>query len=239
MFVATAPRWNERIPTTPTSNMPISNLPRTSRSLLLAFLSASWLVTVPPAKAQSSRPASAAQADNFVHPPGPETSPLGHLGNFVKRGNGPVPMILIPGAAFDRTVWDTFMKRNADRYTMYAVTQAGYGGTPPPPMPEKVDDFEGMEWTRGFCRSLLDLITREKLDRPVLVAHHFMADGYALRLALDDADLVRGVVVVAGRGSVQIPAMPRKPGALVQLADAPRRAAQRRPRPTSRRCIAP
>jgi pimeloyl-ACP methyl ester carboxylesterase len=150
--------------------------------------------------------------DNFVHATGTPTAPLGHLGNYQKRGNGPLSMILIPGAAFDWRVWESFMARNEDRYTMYAITPAGYGGTAPPPMPEKPDEFSGQEWTRGLCDALIDLIKTEKLDRPVLVANHYLADNYALRIALDHPDLVRGVVVIAGRGTSQYPTKSHKPG---------------------------
>src|SRR5262245_11341575 len=81
--------------------------------------------------ADSSKPAPGVPApiDNFVHAPGTATTVLGQLGDVQKRGHGPVPLILIAGAPFDASVWDSFAARNAERYTMYAVVPAGYGKT--------------------------------------------------------------------------------------------------------------
>jgi pimeloyl-ACP methyl ester carboxylesterase len=139
--------------------------------------------------------------DNLKHPPNTATSPLGELGPVDKVGTGPVPMILIPGAAFGGSIWKDFMERNRDAYTMYAITPPGYEGTKPPPWPEK-NDFSDRVWTDALCKAIVKLIDDKKLDRPILVGHHMLGDHYAMRIALDHPEKVRGVVVIAGMPSM-------------------------------------
>ena len=140
---------------------------------------------------------SAQEVDNLVHPPGTETAPLGTLGHVEKRGNGPVDLILIPGASFGSSVWEGFMDRNRERYTMWAVTPAGYDGTRPPPMPEGYP-LDRRPWTDGLIDGLAELIRSEGMDEPIVVGHHVLGDYYARRLGLDHPGLVGGVVVLAG-----------------------------------------
>lgn len=163
-------------------------VPRTSVALI-----AIALLAAPIARGQDG-----AEINNFVHAPGTATAPLGELGHVEVIGDGPVDLVLIPGAAFDWTVWRSFMARNADRYTMHAITPAGYGGTNPPPMPVANDRFENREWTEALLGAVVKYVRDNDLDRPIVVGHHLMGDYYAMRLALDHPDLFRGVAVIAG-----------------------------------------
>lgn len=200
---------------------------RACRSSVL-FLSAMSFLPPAPAAGQASRPAHACtdpRIDNFRHPPGTKTAAKPGLGHVEKSGRGPVPMILIPGAAFDWIIWKGFMRRNADRYTMYAITPAGYGDTPPPPMPPG-DDPSKRNWSDAVLRGLVELIDKERLDRPIVVGHHMLGDYYAIRLAVEHADRVRGLVVVAGTPGFAMPAYgANQPGSSVKLADAKQRIA--------------
>ncbi|HWQ33597.1 MAG TPA: hypothetical protein VNQ79_12150 [Blastocatellia bacterium] len=63
--------------------------------------------------------------DPTAKPVSRSNTPLGELGHVEKRGRGPVPMILISDVRTDWTIWQSFMERNAERYTMYAVTLPG------------------------------------------------------------------------------------------------------------------
>ncbi|RMH27776.1 MAG: alpha/beta hydrolase [Planctomycetota bacterium] len=171
-----------------------------------AALIAAALLAAPAAPAQDG-----AEIDNFVHPPGTATAPLGELGHVEVMGDGPLDLVLIPGAAFDWTVWRTFMERNRGRYTMHAITPAGYGGTNPPPMPEANDRFEHREWTEALLGAVAQYVREQELDRPIVVGHHLMGDYCAMRLALDHPDLFRGVVVIAGSPMRFLPS-PDSPG---------------------------
>jgi hypothetical protein len=88
------------------------------------------------------------------------------------------------------------MERNAERYTMWAITQPGYAGTAPPPMPAW--DLSETPWLDGVQDALVKLIRDEGMQRPYIVGHHLLADRQALRLALEHPDLVSGVVIMAG-----------------------------------------
>lgn len=177
------------------------------------------------ASSAAAQTASEPVVNNLVHPAGTATCKLGELGRVDAVGTGATPMVLIPGAPFGGEIWAGFMERNAGRYTMLAVTPPGYGGTPPPPMPEPAA-YHKMAWSKALCDAIVGLIRERKLDRPVLVGHHLMGDYYALRIALDHPELVRGVVIVAGKPSMAMPAPDNAAGQTPRYADARQRRRQ-------------
>jgi pimeloyl-ACP methyl ester carboxylesterase len=120
------------------------------------------------------------------------TTPLGALGHVEKMGRGPIPLILVPDYGTDWTFYRSFMERNRDRYTMYAVTLPGFGGTPAPPKPAFYDPA-ATPWWDGAEQSLLSLIAKHKLDRPVVVGTQIGAY-LATRLALNHPKNIRGAV---------------------------------------------
>jgi pimeloyl-ACP methyl ester carboxylesterase len=134
--------------------------------------------------------------DNLLIPPGAPRAPNGVLGHVEVLGRGPVPLILIPGAPFTWREWSGFAARNAERYTMYAITIPGYGGTPLPATPPD-EPVEHRAWTNGVVRGLRDLVERRKLDRPVIVANHLMASYYAVRLAGEMECRIGGIIELA------------------------------------------
>lgn len=155
------------------------------------------LATPGVAHAQATGQAPDGSLDNLHHPPGTETAALGTLGEVRRHGSGPIHLLLLPGAPFGADVWADFMERNAERYTMWAITQPGYAGTAPPPMPSW-NDVDRTPWLDGVQDALVGLLRDGGLRRPFVVAHHMQADHQALRLALDHPNLVSGVVVMAG-----------------------------------------
>lgn len=172
----------------------MTNSDRIVRILGAALL----LATLLPLTARGQEaPGATSPPDNLSQPEGMETSPLGTLGHIERRGHGDVHLLLIPGAGFGWSVWEDFMERNADRYTMWAVTAPGYDGTSPPPMPEALDMTDRV-WTRGLMDGLSRLIGREGIDRPVVVGHHILGDYYAQRFALEHSEVISGLVVVGG-----------------------------------------
>jgi pimeloyl-ACP methyl ester carboxylesterase len=125
------------------------------------------------------------------------STPLGTLGTVEKRGRGPIPMILIADLKTDWTLYRAFMERNAERYTMYAVTLPGFGGTPAPPKPETLD-LRSTPWWDGAEKGIIDLIEKNRLNKPVVIG---MADSsyLATRLAIDHPEGIRAAVVINGR----------------------------------------
>jgi pimeloyl-ACP methyl ester carboxylesterase len=129
-------------------------------------------------------------------------TPLGELAHVEKAGTGPIPMILIPDYGTDWTLYRTFMERNRERYTMYAVTLPGFGGSLAPPRP-KVFDPALTPWWDAAEKGVLDLIARNKLARPVIVGTQTGAY-LAARVALDHPEKVRGAVLLNGFENVTV-----------------------------------
>src|SRR5688500_2392184 len=69
--------------------------------------------STPPATTLETTPATMPVATSVPFSPVPHVE---------VRGKGPIQMVLIPGLLSDWTVFESFMERNGERYTMYAVT---------------------------------------------------------------------------------------------------------------------
>lgn len=124
------------------------------------------------------------------------TMPPGQFGHVEVKGRGPVPMILFADIRADWTLYQSFMERNADRYTMYAVTQPGFGGSPPPPRPGTFDATP-TQWWSGLEQAAVTLIEKQKLNKPVLVGIN--ASVYLVtRLAADHPEKCRAAVILNG-----------------------------------------
>ncbi len=145
-------------------------------------------------------------------------TPLGQLGPVEKRGRGPVPLILIAPTNTDWTIYQSFMERNASRYTMYAVTLPGYGSSPAPPRPATMD-LSTTPWFDGAERGVWQLIEKNKLSKPVLVGMTTSASMLALRLALHQPEQVRAVVLLDGAisSSLRSAAKPEYPATPEEL----------------------
>lgn len=136
--------------------------------------------------------------NNLVLPTGYKTSVYGEIPTYVKKGHGPVTLILIPGWGFDASVYKDFMKANKKKYTMYAITIPGYGNTKAPPMPDTGTSYGLQYWNKGVQQGILKLMEKEKLQRPVIVGHATQGTQLALRMAIDYPDKVGSVVVLGG-----------------------------------------
>jgi len=133
--------------------------------------------------------------DSGAKPPRGST-PLGTLGAVEKRGRGPIPVILIADIRTDWSLYRSFMDRNAERYTMYAVTLPGYGGAPAPPRPETLD-LKTTPWWDGAEKGIINLIEKNGLNQPVVIG--MAASSYlATRLAVNHPDKIRAAVAIDG-----------------------------------------
>ena len=136
--------------------------------------------------------------NNLVHPAGYLTCKPGELGAVRKAGAGKQAMILIAGLGFGGSVFDAFVDRHKDKYTMYEVTPAGFDGTSAPPMPDTSIKYAALPWTNGIVSGVLDLIEREKLDKPMILAHFVTGTQVALNLALNYPDKIGRVIIIGG-----------------------------------------
>lgn len=169
-------------------------MPLRDRLFLLAsvlVLAASPALSQPPAAQDST-------LDNLVHAQDYVTAAPGVLGAVVERGKGPIDMVLVSGFGVGASTFEGFMRRNADRYHMFAVTLPGFEDTPAPPMPAPGTSYGDQTWTRAATDAVVKLIGEKRLNRPVLVGHFINGTQVAMRIALDHPERVRAVVLLAG-----------------------------------------
>src|SRR5262245_15154051 len=136
--------------------------------------------------------------DNLVHAKNYVTSAPGTLGVVVERGKGPIDMVLVSGFGVGASAFDGFMRRNGDRYRMFAITLPGFEGTPAPPMPPPGTSYGEQTWTRWATDAVVKLIRQKKLSRPIIVGHFINGSQVAMRVAVEHPELVRAVVLLAG-----------------------------------------
>ena len=116
------------------------------------------------------------------------------LAEIEKRGNGDRTLLLIPCMSCRWKSWETFMERNRDRYTMYAVTLPGFGGSPRPELPLNT---EGTPWRDNALQRLSQLIDREDL-RQVVVIGHSWGSMVAVQLAALRPDRIEKMINLDG-----------------------------------------
>lgn len=116
---------------------------------------------------------------------------------ITKKGQGRQALILVPGLYSGATSFDGFIARNQSRYKLYVVTPPGINGTPARPTPDERSSFGEMIWTRRLERDILDLINRENLSRPIIVAEGEPGSQAAIELAVAHPDKMGGVVLAA------------------------------------------
>lgn len=117
--------------------------------------------------------------------------------SIIKKGTGPQPVILLPGVYSANEVFDGFMARNQSRYRFYVVIPPGLMGTPARQLPPETVSYSELPWTRHLERDVLKMINREKLRKPIIVAHGFPGSLAANELAALHPEILGGVVDVA------------------------------------------
>ncbi len=128
----------------------------------------------------------------------------------LKKGTGQHALILIPGVYSGNDVFASFIARNQSRYKFYIVTPPGLDGTPARALPPENTSFGEFTWTRRLERDILDLIKKEKLNKPVLMTHGFPGSIAGDELALRHSDAIGGVIDVAAMPARSFPS-PKDP----------------------------
>jgi pimeloyl-ACP methyl ester carboxylesterase len=116
---------------------------------------------------------------------------------IARKGEGKQTLILVPGMYSGYTSFDGFIARNQSQYQMFLLTPPGLNKTPPRAAPPVGVSLSEMTWTRRLERDVLDLIGRQKLTRPVIVAERQPAAQAAIELAIERPDQIGGVILVA------------------------------------------
>lgn len=127
-----------------------------------------------------------------------------------KSGRGKQTLILAPGMYSGKTSFDGFIARNQSHYKIFLLTPPGINETPARAMPVNGTSFSDLTWTRRLERDILDLIRKEKLTKPVIVAERQPAAQAAIEVAIEHPDQIGGVVLV-GTNLVQYFPSPKDP----------------------------
>src|SRR4051812_13651337 len=116
----------------------------------------------------------------------------------------------MPGVYSGKNAFDGFIARHSSEYKFYVVTPPGLNDTPARALPPETTSYGDLTWTRRLERDILDLIAREKLSKPVIVAHGFPGSLGANELAAQDGDVFGGVIDIAA-AAIQLFPSPRDP----------------------------
>ncbi len=131
--------------------------------------------------------------------PAMPVSPVAHIET---RGSGPVHLILVPGISCDWSVWEGFMARNGERYTMHAVTLPGFGGSGPAYIVMGTR-YSTPTWLDNARRALVKAADDLKIEKPVVVGHG-LGGTIALDLGIEHGDRFGGVVSIEGLAAIPI-----------------------------------
>jgi hypothetical protein len=119
-------------------------------------------------------------------------------------------LILVPGVFSGDHAFNPFIERHASEYRFFIVTPPGLNGTRPRQMPPAGTSFGERTWTRRLERDILDLIGRERLERPVLVSHGFPGSLAVTAIAASHAEAIGGAIEIAAMPPQPLPS-PRDP----------------------------
>lgn len=117
--------------------------------------------------------------------------PIAHM---EVRGEGDTHVVLIHNTLADWGVWESFMERNAERYTMYAPRLAGAGGSEAMEIPDG-NPLDDMVWTRRAVDALEADLDARGVDRVYIVGHG-IGGVIGMTLASRSPERVEGVVLV-------------------------------------------
>lgn len=172
--VGSSQQWNDDIPNTRSVNLDLS-APRPTRRLREIDVS----------------------RNNFRFPSDYKTLPDGQPPQTVDRGYGCERLILIPGIYSGDGIFDGFIARHESEYEFYVLTPPGLNGTPARLLPSETTSYGEFTWIRRLERDILDLIAREKLNKPIIVAHGFPGSLAVEELAIRHPESLGGIIEIA------------------------------------------
>lgn len=143
-----------------------------------------------------SPPAQDPTLDNLQHGIGTLTAPNGSLGRVTETGDGPVSLVLVPPLGFAGEHVLVPLQSRPGQYRFAAVTLAGLGGTPPPPMPPAGTSYGEQTWIHGAVTGLRAYLARTQGGPALVVGHGGLGGRVAIRLAALYPEVVSGLVLV-------------------------------------------
>lgn len=113
---------------------------------------------------------------------------------FKQAGTGPTTLLLIPCMSCRWNEWEEFIERNQTKYTMYAITVPGFGGTPVPDLPRGTDSTP---WRDNLLNAISQFIDEHKL-KDITVVGHSWGTMIGVQIANRRQDVVKRLIAVDG-----------------------------------------
>ncbi|WP_298759673.1 alpha/beta hydrolase [uncultured Psychroserpens sp.] len=110
-------------------------------------------------------------------------------------GSGPDTLLLIPCMSCRWNEWETFMEKNKEKYTMFAITIPGFGGTPEPKL--LINDYDDAIWRGQLMQSISAFIDENGIKQATVVGHSWGVQ-LAIQIAAIRADVFKKVIAVDG-----------------------------------------
>lgn len=136
--------------------------------------------------------------NNLVLPANFKTCESGTLGEVKKFGGGKQSIILVPGIGFGWQQYKSIISYYQSRYSVYAITPAGFNGTASPAMPDTSVKYDQLTWTNGIVTGILNLIEKEQLNKPIIIAHFVTGTQVGFNLSINHADKIGKVIIIGG-----------------------------------------
>ncbi len=112
--------------------------------------------------------------------------------DFKIVGEGPIKVLIIPCMSCRWRSFDQFMERNADKYTMYAITIPGFGGSNVPDLEMWTEE---PLWQENARRAVRSFVVEHGIDDAIVLSHSWGAVLSALVLG-EDESFARGWVIL-------------------------------------------
>lgn len=120
---------------------------------------------------------------------------LSGITDYHIAGSGPDTLLLLPCMSCRWNEWETFMQRNQERYTMYAVTVPGFGGTLVPDL--TTGNYHVPIWRNNLMKALSNFIDQHHIKGAIVVGHSWGTQ-LAIQLAATRPDVFTKVIAVDG-----------------------------------------
>jgi len=124
-------------------------------------------------------------------------TPAGALAEVRKFGSGSIPVLLIPEYRKNWSMYEEFIQSNLSAFTFYAITLPGYNGTNAYALPPRYD-FSNRVWLDNVVAGAMELISREKLNKPIVMGALNAGSYIGVQLVSRLKDNTRGLILLNG-----------------------------------------
>ncbi|WP_298896868.1 alpha/beta hydrolase [uncultured Psychroserpens sp.] len=123
---------------------------------------------------------------------------LNSIPQYKKYGDKKVTLLLISGWGMPSSIWNGFIEKNKNTYTIYNIALPGFDGTVAPEIPEEGTDYSKKIWTKSAMNGIVKLIKQDNLENVFVIAHFITATQVGFELSINYPELIGGFISVGG-----------------------------------------